>query len=156
IRQLLTESLLIAALSAVVGLLLAWWGIHSLVALSSANLPRLNEITLDMRVVIFTIAIAVLTAFVVGIGPALRASKPDLQYTLKAGGAAATSGRQWSRNVIVVCEITIATVLLAGAGLMLKSFLRLQRESAVLEVNRLLSVEIALPSNRYAASQSAT
>jgi len=156
IRQLLTESLLIAALSAVVGLLLAWSGIHSLIALSSANLPRLNEITVDMRVVMFTIGIAVLTAFVVGIGPALRASKPDLQYTLKDGGATATSGHQWTRNLIVVCEITIAMVLLAGAGLMLKSFLRLQRESAVLEVNRLLSAEIALPSNRYAASQSAT
>jgi putative ABC transport system permease protein len=149
IRQLLTESLLIATLSGIFGLILAWWGIKALLALSPDNLPRLHEINVDGRVLFFTVAISVLTGLVFGIAPAIQASKPDLQHTLKDGGATATRGRHWLRSLLVVGEVATAMVLLIGAGLMLNSFLRLQRVDPVVDAGKLLSVAITLPGNRY-------
>ncbi|MEK7829523.1 MAG: FtsX-like permease family protein, partial [Acidobacteriota bacterium] len=152
IRQLLTESLLIAGLGGVFGLAMAWWGVKALVALSPDNLPRLAEINLDNRVLLFTVALSILTGLIFGIAPALQASKPDLQQTLKEGGAAALSGgrgRHWLRNLLVVGEVAMAMLLLTGAGLLLNSFLRLQRINPGVDVNKLLSVEIALPNTRY-------
>jgi putative ABC transport system permease protein len=149
IRQLLTESLLIAALGAAGGLTLAWLGVKALVALGPENLPRLQEINVDWRVLIFTLAISVLTGLIFGLAPALQASRPNLQHTLKEGGAATTRGRHWLRNLLVVGEVAIAMTLLIGAGLMLNSFMRLQRVDTVVDVDKVLSVEINLPSTRY-------
>jgi putative ABC transport system permease protein len=149
IRQLLTECLLIAALGAAGGLTLAWLGVKALLAFSPDNLPRLQEIDVDGSVLIFTLAISVLTGLIFGLAPALQASRPDLQHTLKEGGAATTRGRHWLRNLLVVGEVAVAMTLLVGAGLMLNSFMRLQRVDAVVDVDKVLSVEINLPSTRY-------
>ncbi|HKQ76027.1 MAG TPA: ABC transporter permease [Blastocatellia bacterium] len=149
IRQLLTESLLIAALGGAGGLILALWGVKALVALGADNLPRLHEINVDWRVLFFTLALSALTGLIFGLAPALQASRPDLQQTLKEGGGAATRGRHWLRNMLVVGEVAIAMTLLVGAGLMLNSFLRLQRVNPVVDSDKLLSVEITLPETRY-------
>jgi putative ABC transport system permease protein len=149
IRQLLTESLLIAALGAAGGLALAWLGVKALVALGPDNLPRLQEINIDVRVLFFTLALSVLTGLIFGLAPALQASRPDLQHMLKEGGAAATRARHWLRNLLVVGEVAIAMTLLFGAGLMFNSFVRLQRVDTVVDVDKILSVEMNLPSTRY-------
>jgi putative ABC transport system permease protein len=149
IRQLLTESLLIAALGAAGGLTLASLGVKALVALGPDNLPRLQEIDVDGRVLFFTLALSVLTGLIFGLAPALQASRPRLQHTLKEGGAAATRGRHWLRNLLVVSEVAIAMTLLVGAGLMLNSFVRLQRVDTVVDVDKTLTVEINLPSTKY-------
>jgi putative ABC transport system permease protein len=149
IRQLLTESLLISGLGGAFGLTLAWWGVKALVALSPDNLPRLHEISLDGRVLLFTAALSVLTGLVFGLAPALQASKPDLQQTLKEGGLGATRGRHWLRNLLVVGEVAVAMMLLIGAGLMLNSFLQLQHVNPVISTDKLLSIELNLPATKY-------
>jgi putative ABC transport system permease protein len=157
IRQLLTESLLIAGLGAAGGLLLAWLGVKALLALSPDNIPRLQEIDLDGRVLFFTLALSVLTGLIFGLAPALQASRPNLQHTLKESGAAATRGRHWLRNLLVVGEVAIAMTLLVGAGLMLNSFVRLQRVNPVVNAGQLLSIQIDLPETKYPeAEQTAT
>jgi putative ABC transport system permease protein len=157
IRQLLTESLLIAAMGAAGGLTLASLGVETLVALGPENLPRLREIDVDGRVLFFTLALSVLTGLIFGLAPALQASRPNLQHTLKEGGAAATRGRHWLRNLLVVGEVAIAMTLLVGAGLMLNSFVRLQRVNPVVNADKLLSVQINLPETRYPeATQAST
>jgi putative ABC transport system permease protein len=157
IRQLLTESLLIAVSGGAVGLGLAWLGVEALVALGSDNLPRLQEINVDGRVLFFTLALSLLTGLTFGLAPALQASRPNLQHTLKEGGAAATRGRHWLRNLLVVGEVAVAMTLLVGAGLMLNSFVRLQRVNPVVNAVKLLSVQINLPETRYPkAAQAAT
>ena len=150
IRQLLTESLLIAAMGAAGGLTLAWLGVKALVALGPENLPRLQEIDVDGRVLFFTLALSVLTGLIFGLAPALQASRPRLQHTLKEGGAATTRGRHWLRNLLVIGEVAIAMTLLVGAGLMLNSFARLQRVDTVVDVDKTLTVEINLPPTKYA------
>jgi putative ABC transport system permease protein len=150
IRQLLTESLMIAAMGAAGGLTLAWLGVKALIALGPENLPRLQEIDVDGRILFFTLALSVLTGLIFGLAPALQASRPRLQHTLKEGAAAATRGRHWLRNLLVVGEVAIAMTLLVGAGLMLNSFVRLQRVDTVVDVDKTLTVEINLPSTKYA------
>jgi len=156
IRQLLTESLLIAGLGGAGGLTLAWLGVKALVALGPDNLPRIQEINVDGRALFFTLALSVMTGLIFGLAPALQASSPDLQQTLKEGGAAATRGRHWLRNLLVVGEMAIAMTLLVGAGLMLNSFVRLQRVNPVVNAGKLLSVEINLPETRYPEAAQAT
>jgi len=156
IRQLLTESLLIAAMGAAGGLTLASLGVKALVALGPENLPRLQEIDVDGRVLIFTLALSVLTGLIFGLAPAMQASRPNLQHTLKEGAAAATRGRHWLRNLLVVGEVAIAMTLLVGAGLMLNSFVRLQQVDTVVDVDKVLTVEINLPSTRYSTPAQAT
>ncbi|MBO0862196.1 MAG: ABC transporter permease [Chloracidobacterium sp.] len=157
IRQLLTESLLIAAMGAAGGLALAWVGVKALVALGPGNLPRLHEINVDGRVLFFTLALSILTGLIFGLAPALQASRPDLRQTLKEGGAAATRGRHWLRNLLVIGEVAISMTQLVGAGLMLNSFVRLQRVNPVVNAGKLLSVQIDLPETRYPkAAQAST
>jgi len=149
IRQLLAESLLISATGGVAGLILAWWGIKALLSISPDNLARLNEANVDARVLVFTIALSLLTGVIFGLAPALHSSKPDLQRTLKDGSASATRGRHWLRSILVIGEVAVAMMLLIGAGLMLNSFQRLQRVTPVVDAQKLLSVAITLPGNRY-------
>lgn len=149
IRQLLTESLLIGALGGIGGLMLAWWGVRALIALGKETLPRLVEVTLDGRVLAFTLTTSLLTGLIFGIAPALQASRLDLQQSLKEGSAAATRSRHWLRNLLVVGEVAVAMMLLVGAGLMLNSFLRLQRLHPIAKTDHLLSVKLNLPQTRY-------
>src|SRR5918997_67329 len=148
IQQFLTESVLLALGGGVLGLLLAMWGVELLVALSPGNIPRLDEVGLDARVLAFTFGVSLVTGVVFGLLPALSASKADLGESLKEGGSrGATTGRgtRRLRSSLVVAEIAIAVVLLAGAGLMIRSFIRVQAAHPVFRPERVLALDLSLP-----------
>jgi putative ABC transport system permease protein len=128
-RQLLTESAILAAAGGALGVLLAWWGIDVILALSPGDLPRAEGIGLSLPVLAFAGALSVLTAAAFGLVPSLQFSKPDLNEALKEGGRAASAGagRHRLRRALVVAEVALALVLLVGAGLLLRSFARLLR-----------------------------
>jgi putative ABC transport system permease protein len=150
IYQLLTESLLLALLGGATGLLIALWGKDLLIALNPGNIPRLDEIQLDWRVLVFTTGATLLTTLLTGLAPALQSSNPHLASTLKEGGqkgAASQSSRL--RNALVIAEIALAIVLTVGAGLMIRSFLKLQEVSAGFDPNNILTFNVSLPSTLY-------
>lgn len=128
VRQMLTESMLLSLVGGTCGLLIAYWGIDLLVALSPPDLPRVNEVTIDGRVLGFTFAVSVLTGLIFGLIPALQASRPNLNETLKDSRRSSSggSGRERARSVLVISEIAFSLVLLIGAGLLIRSLLRLQ------------------------------
>ena len=151
VQQLLTESALLGLLGGVVGLILAIWGLDALKALSPATIPRLDQIGVDGRVLGFTFAMSLLTGFIFGLVPALQASKPDLNETLKEGGRGATGGARGRRirGSLVVSEIALSLVLLIGAGLLIKSFIHLQRFDLGFNPNNLLTMRVQLPGSKY-------
>ncbi|HEX4946358.1 MAG TPA: ABC transporter permease [Blastocatellia bacterium] len=150
IRQFLTESLLLALLGGVGGLLLAKLGVSVLMAMAETVLPRAGEVGLDTRVVVFTILISLLTGVVFGLAPALQSLKVNLQTTLKEGGSAG-EGRHNKvlRNLLVVAEVAAAFVLLIGAGLTLKSFVQLQRVETGLRPENVLTMSLTLAQSKY-------
>jgi len=152
IRQFLTESLLLALAGGGLGLLLAAWGVELLVALSPGNIPRLEEVGLDARVLAFTLVLSAATGLVFGLLPALSASKGDLSGSLKEGGSrGATTGRgaRRLRSSLIVSEIAITVVLLAGAGLMVRSFMAVQSVDPGFSPERVLTFDFALPAAKY-------
>jgi putative ABC transport system permease protein len=133
IRQSLTESLLLSVCGTAVGILLAVWGVDWLTTLLGGNsssfnvrLPRLSEIKIDVTALGFTLAVSLATSLLFGLAPALAASKPDLNQTLKEGGRGTAGGRRRLRETLVVVELALALVMLIGAGLLLNSFLKLR------------------------------
>ncbi len=155
VRQLLTESLMLAAIGGVVGLLLALWGIDLFRTFGPANLPRLQEVNLDGRVLGFTMLAALLSGLIFGLAPALQSSRADLNESLKEGARAGTEshGRKRLRGLLVVAEVALTLALLVGAGLLLKSFLRLQEVNPGFQPDHLLTAQISLPPARYAEDQ---
>jgi len=149
IRQMLTESLLLALLSGPGGLLLAKWGIDLLLTLDPSKLPRLQEITVDARAVGFLSGLSLLAVLLCGLAPALQASKTDLQETLKEGGRGADSGRQRTRSLLVVAEVAMSLLLLVGAGLMIRSFLRLMQVNPGFASDHVLTMRVELPTSKY-------
>ena len=151
IRQLLTEATVLAALGGAVGLLLALWGVDLLLALSPKDLLGLQGVGLDYRVLGFTFGVSVLTGVIFGLAPALEASRPNLNDSLKEGGrGAVTGGRSHRlRDLFVVAEIALALVLLIGSGLMIRSFARLQSVDPGFDANNLLTARLLLPRARY-------
>jgi putative ABC transport system permease protein len=150
LRQLLTESALLSLLGAGLGLFIAYWGVQLLVKLATGILPRADEVTLDGRVVLFTLGLGLLTAVIFGLAPALQAIKADVQSDLK-GSSAATGNQQrnWLRSLLVVGEVAAALVLLIGASLLMKSFVRLQQTESGLQSKNVLTAGIALPDSKY-------
>jgi predicted permease len=144
IRQSISEALLLVSIACAAGIALGWWGLRMLVALLPAELlPFFVKIELDGRALTFTLLISVLTALFVGVIPALRTASVDLDQSLKEGGKSGTgAGMQRIRGVLVVTEIALAVVLLAGAGLMLRSFARLQNTSPGFTAEGVLHLEI--------------
>jgi putative ABC transport system permease protein len=155
VRQLLTESVILSALSGLFGLLLAYGGVKLLVALTPSEVPRLHEIGLHVPVFIWTLTISIVTGVLFGLAPAVQASKPDLNTALKESSGRNPGTFQGSglRNVLVVSEVAVALLLLVGAGLMTKSFIRLQQVDPGFEATNLLSMNIALPTSKYRPQQ---
>jgi putative ABC transport system permease protein len=152
VRQLLTESVILALVGGIAGLLFAAWGMDALLALAPANLPRVSDVKIDGSALIFTLAITMLTGIIFGLAPALQASKPDINETLKeSGGRGSTGGihRQRMRNMLVVAEVALALVLLVGGGLMIRSFLHLQQVNPGFNPNNTMMVKLVLPQKQY-------
>ena len=148
VRQLLTESLLLALAGGALGLGLAYAGLDALVALSAGTIPRPDEIGVDLRVAGFALAASVLTGVLFGLAPALAASKPDLQESLGDGGRSASAGRRGRglRDALVIAQTALAVVLLAGAGLLLRSFWNLTHVDPGFSGENVLSLSISTPS----------
>src|SRR5262245_7201396 len=150
IRQLLTESALLALMGGAIGLLLAWLGINALVKVNQVQIPRASEIGLDWRVLAFTLGVSLLTGIIFGLVPALQASKADLHETLKEGGRTGSSGaRAWVRNTLVVLEMGLALVVLVSAGLLIRSFWRVQQVNPGFAPRGVLAMSLSLPTTKY-------
>jgi len=151
LRQLLTESVFLALVGGALGLALAYGGTRLLIHLSPATIPRLAQSVLDGGVLVFTLLVAILTGVIFGLAPALQASKPNLAEALKEGSPAAAGGfgRLHLRNLLVVSEVALSFVLLTGAGLMMRSFVRLRAVNPGFAPDHLLTVMVRLSPERY-------
>jgi predicted permease len=154
IRQLLTESALLSLMGGALGLLLAFGAIRVLRLVGPDTLPRLNEIGLDGRVLFFTLVVSLVTGIVFGLAPALRASGVDLHEVLKDGSRGSASGGAFGgkhrlRDLLVVAEVALSLVLLIGAGLLLRTYQRIQDANPGFDVHNVLSFRISLPPAKY-------
>jgi putative ABC transport system permease protein len=155
-RQLLTESVMLSLLGGLLGVLVAWWGTKALVSLSPPALMDLKSVTVSLPVLAFTFGLSVLTGIVFGLVPALEATRFDLHDSLKQGGKNIGSpGGHRLRNVFVVTQVALALVLLVGAGLLLKSFRRLQAVDTGFNANNLLAMRVNLLPLKYETDQQA-
>jgi putative ABC transport system permease protein len=150
-RQLLTESIILSILSGMVGLLIAYWGSRLFVSNIPGGLPRSGEVGIDGQVFAFMLAISILAGVLFGLLPAIQASKPDFNETLKQGGrgAAESLGRNRTRSILVISEITLSLVLLIGASLLIKSFLRLVSTDPGFNPDKIIAMRVSLPRSRY-------
>ena len=151
LRQLLVESVLLAAIAGACGLLLAAWGIDVLKAMAAGDIPRVESIRLDSQVLAFTFALSVLTGIVFGLAPAWSASKTNLNETLKEGTRGSTEGRSRNRvrNVLLTAAIALSLVLLIGSGLLLRSFLRVSGVDPGFDYRNTAVLEISARTNAY-------
>jgi len=150
IRQMLTESVLLALFGGIVGLALSFWGIKAFLTLVPQGYPQAREITLDSRVLAFTLAISILTGIMFGLAPALRASQIVLTKSLREGGRSSSAGaRHRTRSVFVVAEVGLALILLVSAGLMINTFLRVLHASPGFRSDRVLTLEFRLTGTKY-------
>jgi predicted permease len=156
IRQLLTESVLLAVSAALLGIGLAAWGLHTLLSIWPDVLPRTNDIGLDGPVLCFSVGLAVLTGLAFGLVPALRLSAPTIESTLRSESAGSSGGRDQHRiqGTLVVVELALALMLLAGAGLLVKSFVRVNQVDPGYDTNHVLAARIRLTPSRYSTSAS--
>jgi putative ABC transport system permease protein len=147
VRQLLAESFPLSVLGGIVGIFLSWAGLKAFIAAAPPNFPRLNELTLDLEVLGFTALVVILTSLIFGIVPALQASKPDLVNSLKESGRGGTDSvaRHHLRSALVTLQIALALVLLIGAGLMINSFVRVQKTDLGANPKGLLTFEFRFP-----------
>jgi putative ABC transport system permease protein len=145
VRQLLTESVLLSVIGAALGILFASWGIQGLLALSPGSVPRLEGVGLDVRVLLFTALVAVATGVAFGLVPALSQSRPQVHDALKQGMYGTSAGRGRLRGALVVTEVALSLVLLIGAGLMVRSFIALQRLDPGFRPDHALMVRVSLP-----------
>ena len=145
LRQLLTESILLALVAGVVGVLMAMWGTTALVALSPDSLPRAREIGFDWRVLAFTGGIALTTGIIFGLVPALWGPRVQLTDALKEGTRGTTAGGGRLRKSLVVVEVALSLMLLVGAGLMLRSFSRLRSVNPGFRTDHALTLRVSLP-----------
>src|SRR5687768_863661 len=155
IRQLLTESLLLGFIGGIGGLIIGACGLKLLLRVQPGNLPRLNDIHLDGYVLAFTLLVSLATGLIFGLVPALQATRTDLNESLKEEGRGMTAGRQRHRlrKGLVIAEIAVSLILLVDAGLMIRSFVRLNSESPGYQTSHLLAVDIGLPGTKYRNAQ---
>ena len=155
LRQLLTESILLAGAGGAMGLLLATWGTQGVLGLLSDTLPRAGEVRLDGRVLLFTVAISLASAILFGLAPALKVSRPNLRATLQQGGRGSSGGRHRAQGIFVATEMGMAVVLLIGAGLMLRTLFRLWDASPGFDPHHVLTFYVGLPPLRETAPPAA-
>jgi putative ABC transport system permease protein len=153
-QQLLAESLVLASIASAAGLAAGWWGVKALLAMAprQSQLPRLDTIHMDGSVLLFTLALSIVTAAIFGLVPALQVSQIDPQQALQHSGARLTA-RSLLRQTLVVAEIALAMILLAGAGLMLRSFHKLVSVNPGFATERILTLEMLTSPARYRANQ---
>lgn len=150
-RQVLTEALVLAFSSGAVALLIAAWALGAIRVYAADELPRIAEVQINARVLIFTFAVSLLTGFLFSLLPTLNASKPKVNDVLKSGNKSATSSRglRFWRDVFVVAEVALSLVLVVGAGLMIKSFSKLVNVPPGFDPNNVLTGEIGLTRQAY-------
>lgn len=154
-RQLITESMLLATLGGGLGLLLSFWGKDLLLAVSPADFPRAAAVNIDGRVLLFSLLLTLFAGFALGLAPAIQHTKSDLNSDLKEGGRdAAGVTRNRVRSLLVVVEIALSLMLMVGAGLLLKSFARLRGVSPGFDASNVLAVRFSLPAARYSSGAS--
>jgi predicted permease len=155
IRQVLTENLLIAGIGGALGLAIAYWSLRALLFLAPRGIPRLQEIGLDVRVLLFTAGLTIVTGLLVAFAPILTAGKIDLTSALNSGGRSGTDTRRERsfRNALVVAEIAITLVLAFSSGLLLRSLIAAQNTNPGFVSERLLALELVLPSSSYKNQQ---
>jgi predicted permease len=158
VRQLLTESVLLAAFAGCAGLLLARWGADVLVALAPGNIPRLAESGIDGWVLAFTLGLSMAASLLFGLAPALQVSRVDLNETLKQGAGRGVAGGKAGRmrSALVVIEVALSVVLLAGAGLLIRSFVALQNVALGFHPAHVLVMETSVPSAGLESARRAT
>jgi putative ABC transport system permease protein len=151
LKQVFTESVLLALIGGAAGVLLALWGVELLKTIGSETVPRLREVNIDFVVLGVTLAISVGTGIIFGLAPGLASSRPELTEALKEGGRSSTVGARRSRlrSGLVIAEVALALVLLSGAGLLMKSFARLQNVNPGFSPRNALTFEISLPKMQY-------
>jgi len=151
IRQFLTESMLLAALGGIVGLLLSLWGVSLLKAFIPENISQAAAITIDARVLGFTLLVSALTGLIFGLAPAAQTSSFNLNETLKEGGRDSVAGSRGNRmrGLLVIAEVAVSLILLIGAGLLINSFLRLRNVDPGFRADNLLTMQVVLPELKY-------
>jgi putative ABC transport system permease protein len=151
VRQLLTESVILALTGGVFGIVLAWWGVRALVAAAPVDLPRLNEVTLDGQVLLFAVAVSILTGLFFGVFPALRLAGQAPFEALKSGSRSNTEGRAGLRirNILVSLEVGLSALLLVTAGLLVASFARLMNVDRGFNIDRVLAVNVSMLASKY-------
>ena len=156
LRQLLTESVMLALAGGLVGLVLAISCVKVLRVFGPENIPRLNEVGIDGRVMAFTFFVSLLTGIVFGLAPALRASRVDLNKVLKDGGRSSVggAGHQRIRKLLIISEVALSLVLLIGAGLLIRSYQRIVNASPGFNPHNVLSLRLSLPAARYSTPDS--
>ena len=155
IRQLLAESVLLSLAGAVAGLVIAYGAVRALLATVPVDLLRVEAVRIDATVLAFTLVVAVLTGLLFGIAPAVQASRADLHDALKDGARTAGGGRgQWLRRSLVVAEVALALTLLVGAGLLIRSFARLQGVDPGFDPDHLITFNVSLPRAKYETPES--
>ena len=157
VRQMITESVLLALVGGALGTLLAFWGVELLVKLSAGSIPATAHVSIDATVLGFTLLISLLTGVLFGLAPALRTMKLNLSESLKEGGRSGSEGaqRNRTRSVLVVLESAVAVVLLIGAGLLVRSLIQLQNTSPGFDAHNLLTMNVQLPREKYSTPEKA-
>jgi predicted permease len=146
IRQLLTESTLLAIAGGALGLLVAWWGTRAALTALPQALPRADDVSMDGHVVLFTLAVCILAGVLFGLAPTLKTSRPDSQEALKEGGRGASGAKQRTQGVFVVIEMGLAVVLLIGAGLTVRSLVEVWNVNPGFNSHNVLGFDVAFPS----------
>jgi putative ABC transport system permease protein len=142
VRQTLAEAIVIAGLGTIIGVGLAYLGIRTLLAIAPENLPRLNAISIDWRVLAFSILAGLLSAVLFGVVPAVRTARPNVMQTLRAAGRSGALSAAGLRNAVVVVEVALAFVLLIGSGLMFRTFVNIQRVNLGFDPRGLLTFQL--------------
>ncbi len=150
IRQLITESVMLSLLAAMIGGALAGWAVDAIVAFGPKGLPRIEDIAVDARVLVFSVVLAIVTGLVFGLVPAFHAAKTELGQMLKDGmRGGSRRATQRTRGALVVSELALAVVLLVGAGLLIRSFVKLMHVDPGFRTEHIVSFDVTLPTKKY-------